>query len=279
MDLQILQEIPPWDWPANAGTVFLELLGDVHAEASDRLLATELAGDFTVINDALAEALLAVVRSDAETAELRGTAAISLGPAFEHADTMGFEDPEDDPLSEAVFHRIQQALHSLYLDAGVPQDVRRKLLEVSVRAPQEWHPEAVRAAYDSNDTDWRLTAVFCTRFIRGFDEQILEALDSDDPDMHYQAVCAAGNWEVDAAWSHVAALVTADHTDKDLRLAAIEAVASIRPPQAPEILGDLTDSDDEDIAEAAIDALAMAAGFSEYDDDDDDDDDDDAYFR
>ena len=67
------------------------------------------------------------------------------------------------------------------------------------------------------------------RFVRGFDQQILEALDSKNQDIHYEAVLAADNWAVDAAWPHVAALVTSGETDKPLMLAAIEAVASIRP--------------------------------------------------
>jgi hypothetical protein len=45
-------------------------------------------------------------------------------------------------------------------------------------------------------------------------------------------------------------------------------VASIRPQEASAILGDLADSDDEDIAEAACEALAMAEGGSDDDDDD-----------
>ncbi|MEE8303510.1 MAG: hypothetical protein V3S24_13875, partial [Candidatus Tectomicrobia bacterium] len=144
-----------------------------------------------------------------------------------------------------------------------------RILEAAVRAPQAWHQEAVRTAYGSNDDGWRLTAVFCMRFIRGFDEQILEALNSDDSDIHYEAVCAAGNWEVDAAWSHVAALVTEGQTDKDLLLAAIEAVASIRPRQAGTILGDLLNADDEDIADAVFEALSMSGHLSELDDEDD----------
>jgi HEAT repeat protein len=144
-----------------------------------------------------------------------------------------------------------------------------------VGAPQDWHRDAIREAYSSDDEAWRLTAVFCMRFVRGFDDQILEALDSDAADIHYQAVCAAGSWEVDAAWPHIAALVTSDETDKPLLLAAIEAVASIRPEEAPEILGDLTDSDDEDIVEAAFEALAMAEGPTE---DEDDEESDDEYF-
>ena len=161
-----------------------------------------------------------------------------------------------------------ESLHKLYMDAGVPKEVRRRILEASVRAPQNWHADAVRAAYGSDDEAWRLTGVFCMRFVRGFDEQILEALDSRDPDIHYEAVCAAGTWEVDAAWPHITALVTSGETDKPLLLAAIEAVASIRPQEAAAILNDLTDSDDEDIVEAVFEATAMAGGLSDEDNED-----------
>jgi hypothetical protein len=114
------------------------------------------------------------------------------------------------------------------------------------------------------------------RFVRGFDEQILEALDSKNPDIHCEAVLAAGNWAVDAAWPHVAALVTSQETDKPLLLAAIDAAASIRPQEAVEILDDLADSDDEDIVAAVHEAIAMAEGPAAEDADDDFDDDDDS---
>ena len=39
---------------------------------------------------------------------------------------------------------------------------------------------------------------------------------------------------VDTAWSHITALVASGKTDKPLLLAAIEAVASIRPQEAAE---------------------------------------------
>ena len=272
MDPKTLNDIPPWEWPEGVGEAFLGILGDDQADESDRLLTAELAGGFTVINDELAEALLTIVRSGGETDELRGKASISLGPALEHASTMGFEDADDMLLSEGVFLEIQQSLQELFLKADVPEGVRRRILETSVGAPQDWHRDAIREAYSSDDEAWRLTAVFCMQFVRGFDDQILEALDSDAADIHYQAVCAAGSWEVDAAWPHIAALVTSDETDKPLLLAAIEAVASIRPEEAPEILGDLTDSDDEDIVEVAFEALAMAEGPTEDDDDEEPDD-------
>jgi len=272
MDLKILKETPPWDWPKGTDRMLLEILADDQADASDRILAAELAGDFTVINDELVDALLSILQGDDESEELRGKAAISLGPVLDHADTDGFDDPEDVPISEDTFRKIQASLRRLYLDAGVPKNVRRRILEASVRAPQEWHQNAIRAAYSSDDEDWRLTAVFSMRWVGGFDNQILEALESNNQDIHYQAVCAAGNWEVDAAWSHISKLISAQVTDKPLLLAAIDAVAGIRPQEAGVILVDLTNSDDEDIVEAAHEAMAMAEGpwSDEFDDDDDD---------
>jgi HEAT repeat protein len=258
MDLRILKDTPPWEWPEEAGEIIIGILRDDHADESERLLAAELAGDFTVINEELVDALLSIVLRCDETEELRCQAVLSLGPALEYAYTDGFDDPEEVPISEGTFRRLQESLRQLYLDTDVTKNVRRRILEASVRAPQDWHPDAVRAAYSLDDELWRLTAVFCMRFIRGFDDQIVEVLESENPEIHYQAVCAAGIWEVDAAWSHVAGLVTSEGTDKPLLLAAIEAVANIRPQEAAEILTDLIDSKDEDIAEAILEALAMA---------------------
>jgi hypothetical protein len=269
--LKTLQNTPPWEWPADAGKSLRAILVDAGARDTDRILAAELAGEFSVMADEMAGALMAIVRSGDESDDLRCTAVLSLGPALEDADTMGFEDADDRSLSEPVFQEIQDSLRSVFMDADVTKEVRRRILETSVHAPEEWHAEAVRTAYASGDEDWRLTAVFCMRCVPGFDDQILEALDSQDPDIYYHAVCAAGSAEIDAAWPHIEALVTSDRTDKELRLAAMEAAACIRPSKARYILRDLTDSHDEDIVEVAFDALAMIEGLLELEDPDDDD--------
>jgi len=279
MNLKTLRDTPPWEWPEGAGKMFLRVLRDDKAKESDRLIAAELAGDYTVINDELAHALLSILGNREEPEELRGQAAISLGPALEQADTYGFEDADDILISEDTFRSVQEELRKLYMDLDIPKEVRRRILEASARAPQTWHENAVRAAYSSKDEDWKLTAVFGMRFIRGFDDQILESLDSKNPDIHYEAVCAAGNWGVDAAWPHIAALVGSEKTDKDLLLAAIEAVGIIRPEEASEILIDLTNSDDEEIVDAVHEALAMAEPWEDEDDEDDDDDDEDEGLR
>ena len=69
-----------------------------------------------------------------------------------------------------------------------------------------------------------------------------------------------------------------DHAEGSERLlaaelAAINVVANIRPQEAAELLGDPTDSDDEDIVEAAFEALAMAQWQLEAEDWDEDEED------
>jgi HEAT repeats len=226
------------------------------------------------MNDKLAHAFLDIVADAHEPENLRGQAVISLGPALEQADTDGFEDP-DVPITEKTFAKIQDTLSRLYMDGEVPKEVRRRILEASVRAPQGWHENAVREAYADKDEAWKLTAVFCTRFLPGFDAEILESLKSKNSDIYYQAVCAAGNWEVAAAWPHVSKLLKSKKTDKALLLAAIQAAAIIRPEEAEEVLGEFIDSDDEDIVEAAYEAMALAGVEWEDEDYEEDDDEDD----
>lgn len=267
MDLKTLRDTPPWDWPRDAGKRFQKILIDHRANESDRLIAAELAGDLTVINDQLAESLTAIIRSPDEPEALRSTAAIALGPVLEQANTDGFEDPDDVPITQSTFRKIQDALRKVHFDNSAPKKVRRRALEASVRAPESWHQHAIGAAYSSGDKEWMLTAVFSMRWVRGFDDQILEALKSADPEIHYEAVRAAGNWGLAAAWSHIVALVHDARTPKPLLLAAIGALATVRPAETGRILVDLADSDDEEIAEAADEAMSMAEAAADEEDD------------
>jgi hypothetical protein len=267
MDLRILQDTPPWDWPRGAGKRFQEVLTNRQVDEADRLIAAELAGDLVVMNDQLADTLVTIVRSPDESERMRATAAIALGAVLEMADTYGFDDPEDVQITERTFRGILDSLRKVYFDESVPKEVRRRILEASVRASESWHEDAIRTAYSSGDKDWVLTAVFSMRWVRGFDAQIVEALGSTDPEIHYEAVEAAGNWEVAAAWPHVVALIKDPGTPKPLLLAAIGAAGSIRPSEAREVLEDLADSDDEEIAEAADEAITMAESAPDEDDD------------
>ena len=109
MNLTLIRELPPWEWPKGTGKALLEVLRDPQADASGRLIAAELAGDFTVINDELAEALLSILRGADEPEPLRAQAAISFGPALESADEGTFEgDPEGVPISDDTFGKVKR---------------------------------------------------------------------------------------------------------------------------------------------------------------------------
>ncbi len=256
--LTTLEDIPPYEWPEDARDTLLSILQDKHASQNDRVLAASLAGDYTVIDDGVAEILLEVMENNAEPEELRGQSAISFGAAFETADSGDLDGFEDSPISKRIFDKIRKAMRDHYLDAATPKYVRRRILEASVRAPEKWHPDTIRAAYASDDEEWRLTAVFAMRFIRGFDTEILESLEDENPDILFEAVCAAGSNEVQAAWPHLVKLLQSKKTDKDLLLAAIDSAATVNPEEAEGFLSEFMQSEDEDIAEVAHGAFLLS---------------------
>jgi len=275
MDLNEIAETPPWEWPEEVSEVLGDVLSDGEADLDERLLAADLSGEFSALTDDLVDVLLTVVGSPEEPEELRSRAAIALGPLLAYGAEEGFEGMEiagvpvepDTDINEESYHRACETLRRLFHDASVPEDVRRSVLEATVRSPEDWHQSAVRGAFHSGDRAWRLTGAFCMRYVKGFDEEIVQALDSGDKEILFHAVRAAGNWEVDAAWSRVVSFVeTADSdSDRDLLLAAIEAVADIRPEEAPGVLGELLEHEDEDVVDAAFEAIHMADGYPEDD--------------
>jgi hypothetical protein len=276
MDLKDLQDLPPWEWPEDTPALLHRSLTDKSASADDRLLAVQLAGE-TEMSDALADALLTVISDTGAAEALRANAAIALSPVLEEADINEFDDPDAVSISERTFTAIADTLRAVHEDAATPLEVRRRALEAAVRAPQDWQPAAIRAALGQQAESWQLTAVFCMRFVPGFAAEIVAALESEHPQIRCEAILAAGAWQLESAFDQVAAVLRSKTADKPLLLAAIEAAPSIRPAEATELLGELLDAKDPDIALAAEEALAMAEAMGEEpgDDDMDFDDDDD----
>ncbi len=258
MDVKTLRETPPWDWPESAASTLLAALLDRSLADSERLAAAELAGDATVADEQVAGVLLDLVADSRESEALRAQAAISLGPMIEYADTMGGMD-DDEVLSEDAYASVQSRLRALYEDDSIPDNVRRSVLEASVRGRLAWHPEAVEGAWKSDSEAWRLTATFCMRFVPGFEGRILSTLDDDNVEIRRQAILAAAAWETDAAWGFIEQILEGSE-DKELVLAAIDAVAGIRPEEAEVLLAPLTESEDTDIASSAWEALSMLEG-------------------
>jgi hypothetical protein len=264
------------DLTENEDQTIKRTLRDRTAKASDRLRAAEYAGDVTLIDDELAGVLADVVGNSEEPEELRARAAIAVGPVLEECDMEGFDEPySEPPIEKDTFDRVQETLRRVHDDESAPKEVRRRALEGSVRAPQDWHQGAVRAAYARRDREWQLTAAFCTGWIPGFDDEIMKMLDNPDPEIHCEAVRAAGERGIAAAWPHVAALVNSRGTARDLLLAAIEASGNINPEEAPSLLSKFAHSKDEAIAAAVSEALMNAEASIDPGDEEDDEDDED----
>ena len=269
MNLKTLLDTPPWDWPRDTGKLLRRVLTDERAGESDRLTAARMAGELTVINDELANCLTGIIRNPEAPVSLRAEASIAFGPVLEQAYTDEGEEEQSVTVGPRAIRGIKDLLKQIHLDTSVPKELRRRSLEAAVRAPEVWQKKAIQTAYSSGDREWMLTAVFAMKYVRGFDKQLLEALQSDDEEILCEAVEAAGNWELDAAWPRVLALVEEPATPRNLLLAAIVAVGSIRPDDAREALEHLEDSDDEEIAEAVEDALIMSGAVDDEEEDED----------
>ena len=263
LDLTILEVTPPWDWPSDAREAVLKRLRDNQADEAERLLAAELAGEIVIVSQDLTKALTAIVADQGASDELRAQAAISLGPVLEEMDVYeplgyGLDELDSPPIPPHEFQRIRWELNSLYMNEDTPKLVRRRILEASVRAPEAWHEDAIREAYDRDDDEWRLTAVFCMGRVRDFTNEILASLNDPAEAVRFEAVQAAGSREIRAAWPHVARLLRSPDTDRQLLLAAIEASVGVRGKATIEFLDDLSASDDKEIAEAAEEATMTA---------------------
>jgi hypothetical protein len=268
-DLKSLQLLPPWDWPPGARKTLHQILRDRGASEADREIAARLAGETVVSNDQLVADLLTILMDSAEPEALRAGAAIALGPTLEETEMEGFDDSSDASISEETFVRAKAVLKKIYSSDKIPTLVRRKAVEAAVRASEEWQTEAVRQAYLHGDPEWKLTAVFCMGYLSGFDKQILESLDSDDEDLLYEAVGAAGGSEVKEAWPRIARILKSAADDKPLLLAAIEAAPNVNFDEAESLLLELIDSEDQEIAEAAEESLELARAIAKVDDEDD----------
>ena len=257
--LDLLEGLPCWEWPENAADALQRALEQ--GTTDDRLRAAKLAGELVVMNDELAATLLGIVQERDLATELRARAAIACGPALEDSFTIGYDeslDPRFDHrvLSEATFQRMLDVLRAVFEDSETPGDVRRACLEAAVRAPQDWQTQAVEQARTSSDHSWRVTAVFCMGHLVGFDDALLEALDSADPDVLREAVRAAGQSALDPAGPRLLALAGSADTDRATRLEAVGALAYVPSEAAEELLQTLTRSLDQELAGAAQDALS-----------------------
>ena len=256
MNIKQIAAMDSWDWPEGVHELLLKILHNPKPDAEELELAVQMAGEYAVINDELAEALCKIALDSDRDEDVRAAAAISFGPAIEICDSDGFDEGMSDaPISEAMYKKIHEALHTIHRDATASIYVRRRALEASVRGAQPWHADAVRAAYASDDPKWKLTALFCMRYVDGFENEIIASLTDADADIVHEAVRSAGELALDKAWKSIAKILAAPPTNRELFLAAIAAAGNYGHADAMMLLQSLMESEDDEIADAANDAL------------------------
>ena len=256
--LELLHQTPMWEWPEEAPDWISDGL---QADDSGLRLAAALAAA-QVADDELAALLVQVARADADE-EVASTAAVALGPALEECSLeydFGLADADDGldddaPLTRQAYQRVCDALKALYEDGNRPTLVRRRAVEASVRAPQPWHEQMVREAWGRDDGAWKATAVFCMGYLESFDETILEALRHADPGVRREAFVAAGSREIEAAGPLAMDAARDGGLTVEEREGAIVALETLDPPHSLELLERLARDADEELADAANQAL------------------------
>ena len=221
-----------------------------------------------MVDDEVARELFRFARDPERGEEERGEALIALGPALAEchdeeapdgtleAPPPGTEDWWELPLSSAGYREVHDELRRIYHDGSLPKLVRRRALEAAVRAPRDWHREAAATAWGSGDPDWRVTAVFAMGHLSGFQDEIIEAFRKGEPPVREEAVRAAGRSATgEVLADDLRALAADPSADRDLRLAAIEALGELRPEGSSEVLEELQDDRNREIRAAAREAL------------------------
>lgn len=221
------------------------------------------------------ERLMKLAQDD-ESGDVRAAAVSALG-MFILAGELG-------KLPERLSVRMQDTALALHNNPMETLDVRRRALEAISNCGREGVADLIREAYYADDLLMRVSAVFAMgrSYDAAWTPQVMEELNSDYPEMRFEAVRAAGELELRSALPRLAELAYDD--DREIQLMAIWSLGEIGGKAARNVLNKLSniaqDNEDDDLADAVRDAqsASMLSGedtlplfdFSQYEDEDDD---------
>jgi HEAT repeat protein len=191
--------------------------------------------------------LIDLMQND-EDSGVRATAAIGLG-RFVVLGEFGSLAPSD-------LATVEDALTEALNDPAESEDVRARALESIGARSEPWVRDLIAEAYGSGSHRMQVSALHAMG--RSCDAEwlpdVLQQLQSDDPELRYEAATAAGMIGDETAVPHLAFLVHDE--DGEVQETAIEALAEIGGSEARAVLVRLLSSGDEWLQEAASEALA-----------------------
>ena len=109
----------------------------------------------------------------------------------------------------------------------------------------------------------------CVFLFWALKKKLLRHLDTTDPEILFEAVCAAGSNKVDMAWKKIIEIASNKSTEENLLFAAISSAFDINADEAGRILSDPFTHKDQDIIDFVNECLALSETYDEYSEFDD----------
>jgi HEAT repeat protein len=262
--LHDLAEVGEANHEVNFDAVFRLALEDETAEAR----TTAIKGLWEAEDAALIAPFLEILQRDADVTT-RAAAASALGRYV----YLG----EVEEISAKHLKRVEDALLAT-INGTDDLEVRRRALEAIAFSSRPEVPPLLEAAYASEHRLMKISAIFAMG--RSANDQwndfVIEELDSDDPELRFEAVRAVGELELPSGVPTLIEL--ADDDDVQVREAAIWSLGQVGGEQARAKLLDLieeAEDDERDFIEEALENLTFhddMVNFSLLDVSEDDDD-------
>lgn len=240
------------EWPRDSDEILLEIINNNKISMRTRQEAIEFASDLAVVDLKVVRAFCTIIKNSEESYELRSSAISGLSDILaevsspEYQAEIKFVDPNEDIIKISDFDEVRQLLQQIFYNKHEIPEIKRRALEVSATLPDIWHSEAIKEAYADGDVAWRLTALYCMRFVDGFEKEICQELLSRNADMQQYALIAVKMKKIASVWPQVRGIIEAERINEDVFYAALEAGIAINPQAMPEILTSLSDFDDPD---------------------------------
>jgi len=214
----------------------------------------------------VADDLVWILQHDTDE-EVRAAAANSLRGFVLRRELEEFDAIQGDAIVAALRARVE--------DVDEDPLVRSRALEALGYRSEPWVDSLITNGYYHNDLRMRVAAVNAmgASADEKWLEYLYEALQSDEPEMRYEAAVAAASIASEEAVDSVAVLL--DDDDSDIALAAVEALGEIGGGRSLQYLREFGERAPDGFGDAIQDAIEMirfgAEGASPDDDYDEDD--------